>query len=67
KPKLHILHHLVEDIERFGLALQYETESPEQFNKFIREHLFMTNRQYTSRDVAARFGKQFICRQLFNG
>lgn len=67
KPKLHMLHHLVEDIERFGLALQYETESPEQFNKFIREHLFMTNRQYTSRDVATRFGKQFICRQLFNG
>lgn len=27
----------------------------------------MTNRQYTSRDVACRFGKQFICRQIFNG
>lgn len=67
KPKVHMLHHLLEDIERFGLALQYETESPEQFNKFIREHLFMTNRQYTSRDVAARFGKQFICRQVFQG
>ncbi|KAI9330557.1 hypothetical protein BD770DRAFT_449530 [Pilaira anomala] len=56
-----------QDIERFGLALQYETESPEQFNKFIREHLFMTNRQYTSRNVAAQVVKQFICRQLFNG
>ncbi|KAI9360209.1 hypothetical protein BD770DRAFT_385080 [Pilaira anomala] len=62
-----MLHHLLEDITRFGCALQYETESSEQFNKFIREHLFMTNRLYTSRDVAIRFGQQFICRQLFKG
>ncbi|KAI9325029.1 hypothetical protein BD770DRAFT_334923, partial [Pilaira anomala] len=67
KPKVHMLHHILEDIERFGCPLQYETESAEQFNKFIREHLFMTNRQFTSRDVAIRFGKQFICRQIFNG
>ena len=56
KPKIHMLHHLLEDITRFGCSLQYETESSEQFNKFIREHLFMTNRLYTSRDVAIRFG-----------
>ncbi|KAI7874436.1 uncharacterized protein EV154DRAFT_569723 [Mucor mucedo] len=67
RPKVHMLYHLLEDIKRFGCPLQYETESSEQFNKFIREHLFMTNRQYTSRDVAKRFGKQFICRQIFNG
>ncbi|KAI7887869.1 uncharacterized protein EV154DRAFT_595122 [Mucor mucedo] len=63
RPKVHMLHHLLDDIKRFGCPLQYETESSEQFNKFIREHLFMTNRLYTSRDVAFRFGKQFICRQ----
>lgn len=67
KPKVHMLHHMLDDIKRFGCPLQYETESSEHFNKFIREHLFMTNRQYTSRDVAIRFGKQFICRQVFQG
>ncbi|KAL0097348.1 hypothetical protein J3Q64DRAFT_1693761 [Phycomyces blakesleeanus] len=67
RPKIHLLHHLLDDVQRFGCPLQYETESAEQFNKFIREHLFMTNRLYTSRDVASRFGKQFICCQIFNG
>ncbi|OAD71269.1 hypothetical protein PHYBLDRAFT_182194 [Phycomyces blakesleeanus NRRL 1555(-)] len=42
-------------------SLRYETENDEQFNKFIRQHLFQTNRQLTSRDVAPRFGKQIIC------
>ncbi|KAI9330555.1 hypothetical protein BD770DRAFT_449527 [Pilaira anomala] len=50
KPKVHMFHHILEDIERFGCPLQYDTESAEQFNKFIREHFFMTNRQFTSRD-----------------
>ncbi|KAG2191191.1 hypothetical protein INT47_005852 [Mucor saturninus] len=67
KPKVHLLTHLNEDIIRFGCALLYETEKGEQFNKFIREHLFLTNRQITSRDVAVRFGKQFIFRFIYNG
>ncbi|KAL0086822.1 hypothetical protein F4703DRAFT_1942034 [Phycomyces blakesleeanus] len=67
KPKVHLLHHITDDIVRFGSVLQYETENGEQFNKFIREHLFKTNRHSTSRDVATRFGKQFICRHLCNG
>ncbi|KAL0086990.1 hypothetical protein F4703DRAFT_1927855 [Phycomyces blakesleeanus] len=45
-------------------SLRYETENDEQFNKFIRQHLFQTNRQLTSRDVAPRFGKQIICRYI---
>ncbi|KAG2192019.1 hypothetical protein INT47_008245 [Mucor saturninus] len=67
KPKVHLLTHLHEDIIRFGCALHYETEKGEQFNKFIREHLFQTNRQSTSRDVAVRFGKQFMFRFIYNG
>ncbi|KAL0073088.1 hypothetical protein F4703DRAFT_1937184 [Phycomyces blakesleeanus] len=67
KPKVHLLHHIAKDIVCFGLVLQYETENGEQFNKFICEHLFQTNRQSTSRDVALRFGKQFICHYLCNG
>lgn len=67
RPKVHMLHHLLDNIKRFGCHLLYETESSEQFNKFICEHLFMTNTLYTSRDVAFRFRKQFICRQVFGG
>ncbi|KAL0075607.1 hypothetical protein F4703DRAFT_1965870 [Phycomyces blakesleeanus] len=66
KPKLHLLHHLTEDMLRFGYVLQYETENSKQFNKFIHEHLFKTNRQATSQDVAKKFAKQFMCRHLCN-
>ncbi|OAD65167.1 hypothetical protein PHYBLDRAFT_153719 [Phycomyces blakesleeanus NRRL 1555(-)] len=67
KPKLHLLHHtchLTEDMLRFGSVLQYETENSEQFNKFICEHLFKTNRQATSQDVAKKFAKQFMLRYV---
>ncbi|OAD75381.1 hypothetical protein PHYBLDRAFT_64303 [Phycomyces blakesleeanus NRRL 1555(-)] len=67
KPKVHLLHHITDDIVRFGSMLQYETENGEQFNKFIRKHLFKTNCHSTSRDIATRFGKQFICWHLCNG
>ncbi|KAI7868542.1 hypothetical protein BDF14DRAFT_1791399 [Spinellus fusiger] len=33
--KLHLLHHLYEDILRFGSPVRYETERGEQYNKFI--------------------------------
>ncbi|KAL0075197.1 hypothetical protein F4703DRAFT_1798688 [Phycomyces blakesleeanus] len=67
KPKLHLLHHLTKDILCFGSVLQYKTENGEQFNKFICKHLFKMNCQATSRDVAKKFAKQFICRHLCNG
>ncbi|KAL0091299.1 hypothetical protein F4703DRAFT_1971351 [Phycomyces blakesleeanus] len=67
KPKVHLLHHIAKDIICFRSVLQYEAENGEQFNKFIHEHLFQTNRQSTSRDVALRFEKQFICHYLCNG
>ncbi|KAI7865579.1 hypothetical protein BDF14DRAFT_1883356 [Spinellus fusiger] len=49
--KMHLLHHLHEDILHFGSPVRYETERGEQFNKFIREHILHTNRQSPSRDV----------------
>ncbi|OAD68750.1 hypothetical protein PHYBLDRAFT_150341 [Phycomyces blakesleeanus NRRL 1555(-)] len=59
--------HNTDDIVCFDSVLQYKTENGEQFNKFICEHLFKTNHHFTSRDVATRFGKQFICWHLCNG
>ncbi|KAL0094512.1 hypothetical protein F4703DRAFT_1922105 [Phycomyces blakesleeanus] len=66
KSKLHLLHHLTKDMFCFSSVLQYKTENSKQFSKFICEHLFKTNCQATSRDVAKKFVKQFICRHLCN-
>ncbi|KAL0077280.1 hypothetical protein F4703DRAFT_1934018 [Phycomyces blakesleeanus] len=52
KLKLRLLHHLTKDMFCFDCVLQYETENSKQFNKFICKHLFKTNCQATSRDVA---------------
>ncbi|KAL9536636.1 hypothetical protein MBANPS3_012495, partial [Mucor bainieri] len=65
--KLHILHHLPQDILRFGSAMFFETEKGEQYNKFIREALFRTNRQNPSKDVAISFGKRFMLRHVLTG
>lgn len=58
--KMHILYHLVEDISRFGSPIFYETEKGEQFNKFIRECLFRTNRHNPSKDAAVAFTKRLM-------
>ncbi|KAL0082044.1 hypothetical protein F4703DRAFT_1863005, partial [Phycomyces blakesleeanus] len=50
KPKIHLLTHLPNDLQRFGTALHYETKKDEQFNKHIHDHLMHTNRLNTSRD-----------------
>lgn len=65
--KVHILQHITFDIQRFGCAIQYETEKGEQFNHFIREHLYHTNRHNTSRDVALKFGKQMVVKSILDG
>ncbi|KAI7891101.1 uncharacterized protein EV154DRAFT_91175 [Mucor mucedo] len=67
KPKMHLLHHLRDDLINFGCALHYETEKGEQFNKFLREHLFHTNRKDTSKSLALKFGKQELLRHIVDG
>ncbi|KAL0076448.1 hypothetical protein J3Q64DRAFT_1772074 [Phycomyces blakesleeanus] len=39
KPKVHLLHHITDDIFCFGSMLQYETENGEQFNKFGKQFI----------------------------
>lgn len=65
--KTHMLHHIVEDIRRFGTSVHYETEHSEQFNKFIREEILCTNRHNPSKDVAVAFAKRFIIHHIFSG
>lgn len=65
--KMHILFHLADDIKRFGSPIFYETEKGEQFNKFIRETLFRSNRRNPSRDAAIAFGKRHMAKHILTG
>lgn len=65
--KVHLLRHLADDIRRFGCALHFETEKGEQFNKYIRDHIYHTNRQHVSKDIAIKFGKEEVVRHMMNG
>ncbi|KAL0095323.1 hypothetical protein F4703DRAFT_1823678, partial [Phycomyces blakesleeanus] len=58
-----LLFQLDVQLLREGFPKQDSTFKP----KFIREHLFKTNRHSISRDVTTRFGNQFTCRHLCNG
>ncbi|KAI9011017.1 hypothetical protein CLU79DRAFT_839429 [Phycomyces nitens] len=61
------MHHLVNDIYCFGSPIFYETEKSEQFNKFIRECLFRTNRHNPSKDVAVAFAKRIMAYHILSG
>lgn len=67
KPKLHLLHHLPEDIARFATAIHFGTEKDKRSNKFIRKHILHTKRKLPSPDVLALFGQQFMFRQIVDG
>lgn len=67
RTKLHMLHHLLDDLNRFGAAIHFETEKGEQFNKFIRERIYHTNRRSPSRDLLLCLGKEFMFRHIVDG
>lgn len=62
-----MLLHLREDIDRFVTVVHQETAGGEQFNKYIREALFLTNRKHPSRDVARSFGETAMLEFIVNG
>jgi hypothetical protein len=65
--KSHQLVHLGDNLRRFGCALHYETERGEQLNKFIREHIFHTNRHNPTRDIAISFSRESLLRNILDG
>ncbi|KAI8139849.1 hypothetical protein BJV82DRAFT_581685 [Fennellomyces sp. T-0311] len=64
RPKLHLLHHVCEDINQFASIIHFEAEKGEQFNKFIHERIFHTNRHSISVDVLRLFGHHTIFRHI---
>ena len=65
--KLHYLHHLKEDLKCFATAIHTESEKGKQFNKFICEHIFHTNRHNPSCDVLELFGQQMMFKHIIDG
>ncbi|KAI7851827.1 hypothetical protein BDC45DRAFT_537981 [Circinella umbellata] len=65
--KLHYLHHLKEDLKCFATAIHTKSEKGEQFNKFIHEHIFHTNRHNPSHDVLELFGQQMMFKHIIDG
>ncbi|KAA1082180.1 hypothetical protein PGTUg99_025472 [Puccinia graminis f. sp. tritici] len=55
KPKLHMLIHLPESIERFGPASLFSTENFESYNSLLRTASVHSNRHQPGRDVAVTF------------
>ncbi|KAI0947612.1 hypothetical protein AcW1_009325 [Taiwanofungus camphoratus] len=52
KPKLHVLPHVIEDIQRFGPPILYSTEIFECWNAIFRFCSILSNHQAPSHDIA---------------
>lgn len=62
--KSHNIIHFMEDFLRFAGGVHTETEKGEQFNKYIRNWMFLTNRQNMARDVCFKMAIELIHRNI---
>ncbi|POW03734.1 hypothetical protein PSTT_10890 [Puccinia striiformis] len=67
KPKIHMIMHLEESIQRFGPASLFATEKFESFNGIVRENSIHSNRLSPGRDIAIAFCDAKIMRLLMSG
>ncbi|XP_028413915.1 uncharacterized protein LOC114536761 [Dendronephthya gigantea] len=67
KAKLHLLLHLVDDIENLGPANGFSTERFEAFNHFIRGLNVNSNRHASSLDICTKFAKLEKLRFVLSG
>ncbi|PLW06567.1 hypothetical protein PCANC_26024 [Puccinia coronata f. sp. avenae] len=67
KPKLHILLHLPESIERLGNASLFSTEKFESYNGVLRQSSIHSNRQAPGRDLARSFDNYSNLKYLVSG
>ncbi|KAF8573621.1 hypothetical protein K439DRAFT_1374786, partial [Ramaria rubella] len=70
KAKLHVLVHLQEDIEQFGLAIRFTTEVFECFNHIFQMCSILSNHQAPGRDIAIKCAsmeriKHIMCRDYW--
>jgi len=67
KMKLQILLNLVDDIPRFGPAIQYSTEIFECFNVIFHLCSVLSNHQALSRDIANKFALMDSLKHMLSG
>lgn len=67
KPKLHMILHLPNSIERFGPALLFATEKFESFNGMLRNASVHSNRQSPGKNIATTFANSKGLRHLVCG
>jgi hypothetical protein len=67
KPKLHMLLHLPECIQRFGPATLYATEKFESFNGVLQNASIHSNRHSPGRDIATKFVNDACLRSILSG
>ncbi|KAF8505214.1 hypothetical protein JB92DRAFT_3084144 [Gautieria morchelliformis] len=65
--KLHILTHLVEDVERFGPAIQYATEVFESFNHVFCMCSVLSNHQSPGQDIARKCASLERVKHILSG
>ncbi|EHS62793.1 uncharacterized protein PGTG_22677 [Puccinia graminis f. sp. tritici CRL 75-36-700-3] len=66
KPKVHMLLHLPDSIERFGPATLFATEQFESFNGVLRKALVHSNRLRPGRDLGITFMNFHALRLIFS-
>ncbi|KAF7366089.1 hypothetical protein MVEN_00485200 [Mycena venus] len=67
KIKLHLLTHIVEDVVRFGPAIQNSTEIFECFNAIFCLCSILSNHQAPSRDIARKFAAMDRLKHILSG
>ncbi|EFP76249.1 uncharacterized protein PGTG_02690 [Puccinia graminis f. sp. tritici CRL 75-36-700-3] len=67
KPKLHMLLHLPECIQRFGPATLYATEKFKSFNGVLRNASIHSNRHSPGQDIATKFVNDACLRSILSG
>ena len=67
KMKLQVLPHLVDDIRRFGPAIQYSTEIFECYNAIFRLCSVLSNHQAPSHDIANKFASMDHLKHMLSG
>ncbi|KAE8241186.1 hypothetical protein A4X13_0g7528, partial [Tilletia indica] len=66
KPKLHILSHAIDDMERYGPLSLVSSERFESFNAVFRQASMLSNRKKPSRDIIRRLADEETMRDVLS-
>ena len=67
KPKLHVLSHLQDDVQRFGPPSLYEVEAFEASNQVFRQCSILSNHHAPSHDIAMTMARMERFKHIISG